>query len=102
MQENNENVTQLTDIEVFNICLQINSHLIALSSGGKVGDRFQQYEIIKEELQFLSAHYNGQALNQLLEKILQNFNKLEKEVIGDLNKYQSLYGDPNKVGDGYC
>ena len=101
MQENNQNI-QLTDVEAYNICLQINTHLASLASGGKVGARHEQLQIIEEELKFLNEHYKGTALNGLLEKIVKRFNALEKEILKDLSSYKNLYGDPEKVGDGYC
>lgn len=96
-------MNEISDLEAYKICIDINSQLIALAaSNSKVLDRYQQYEIIKEELKVLSENYKGQALNGLFEKILQNFSKLEQEVTKNLNSYKSNYGDPNKVGDGYC
>ena len=102
--ENNSNIQMLSDIEAYNICLNVSSQLISISKDNfRVQDKFNLYKIIKSELEFLSTHYKGTALNGLLENILTQFNKVEKETLTNLSTYKNLYSDPSKPGqDGYC
>lgn len=101
---NENNIQMLSDTEAYNVCLNISSQLIALTSNNlKVQDKFNLYKIIKSELEFLSAHYKGSALNDLLTNIITQFNKVENETLKNLNDYKNLYSDPSKPGqDGYC
>ena len=101
---NENDIPMLSDIEAYNICTNISSQLISISKDNfRVQDKFNLYKIIKAELEFLSTHYKGTALNDLLESILTQFNKVEKETLTNLNTYKSLYSDPSKPGqDGYC
>lgn len=93
----------ISDLEAFNICLQIESQIINLiASKGKVQETYLQYKVIAEELKFLSEHYKGQSLNDVLENLVKSFNNLEKQVNSNLNTYKTNYGDPNKIGDGYA
>ena len=100
----NKNLEMLSDIEAYNICTNISSQLISISKDNfRVQDKFNLYKIIKAELEFLSTHYKGTALNDLLENILTQFNKIEKETLTNLNNYKNTYSDPSTPGqDGYC
>lgn len=101
---NENNIPMLSDIEAFNNCTAISSQLISISAENlKVQDKFNLYKIIKAELEFLSIHYKGTALNDLLEHLLTQFNKVEQETLSNLRTYKNLYSDPSKPGqDGYC
>lgn len=101
---NENNIPILSDIEAYNICVNVSSQLISISKDNfRVQDKFNLYKIIKSELEFLSTHYKCTALNDLLENILTQFNKVEKETLTNLNTYKNLYSDQSKPGqDGHC
>ncbi len=94
----------LTDAEAFSHCVNISTQLISISTESlRVQDKFNLYKIIKSELEFLNTFYKGTALNDLLQNIITQFNKVEEETLSNLRKYKELYSDPSKFGqDGYC
>jgi len=93
-------IIELSDKEAFEICLEINNQIIALTaSNAKVIAKFNQYKTIKSELEFFSSHYHGRALNDLLQNLLVSFEALEKEVLTNKTQYENLYGKGSS--DGY-
>lgn len=102
--ENNQPVQMLTDIEAYNVCLNISSQLMTLTSSNlRVQDKINLFNIIDSELEFLNNHYQGSALNNLLANIVVQFNKVGQEASRNLKDYKNLYTDPSKPGqDGFC
>ena len=55
--------------------------------------------MIQKEMEFLSTHYRGHALNDLLQEIFNCFELLEKEVLSNKSQFETLYGKGDS--DGY-